>query len=193
MFFFPQCPSFFFSYPSILRRDSIKLNLSVYIIFFFFQAEDGIRDHCVTGVQTCALPISLEVMSRFAANPKWLIYLPPTMSPSETTREPGLLEHPAEAFAYYRHEGVPKVICEQKHMGSCAVVIVCRNEEAARKRFGVVGDGAGICYTRTGGRFFEDRQLEAELLANVRAALEQAGFWVEFKTDWVCLDCELMP
>src|SRR5260221_1405150 len=26
--------------------------------FFFFQAEDGIRDHCVTGVQTCALPIS---------------------------------------------------------------------------------------------------------------------------------------
>src|SRR5438034_2528205 len=28
--------------------------------FFFFQAEDGIRDHCVTGVQTCALPISLE-------------------------------------------------------------------------------------------------------------------------------------
>src|SRR5215204_4172897 len=27
-------------------------------VFFFFQAEDGIRDHCVTGVQTCALPIS---------------------------------------------------------------------------------------------------------------------------------------
>ena len=27
--------------------------------FFFFQAEDGIRDHCVTGVQTCALPIAL--------------------------------------------------------------------------------------------------------------------------------------
>ena len=26
-------------------------------VFFFFQAEDGIRDHCVTGVQTCALPI----------------------------------------------------------------------------------------------------------------------------------------
>jgi protein phosphatase len=61
-----------------------------------------------------------------------LIYLPPTMSPSETTQEPGLLEHPAEAFAYYRHEGVPKVVCEQKHMGSRAVVIVCRDDEAAR-------------------------------------------------------------
>src|SRR5438034_10417464 len=30
------------------------------MFFFFFQAEDGIRDHCVTGVQTCALPISSE-------------------------------------------------------------------------------------------------------------------------------------
>jgi protein phosphatase len=136
---------------------------------------------------------ALEVMSRFAANPKWLIYLPPTMSPSETTQEPGLLEHPAEAFAYYRHEGIPRVICEQKHMGSRAVVIVCRNEEAAKKRFGVVGEGAGICYTRTGRRFFEDAPLEAELLSTVRSALDRAGFWAEFNSGWACLDCELMP
>src|SRR5690606_3815619 len=93
---------------------------------------------------------ALEVMSRFAANPKWLIYLPPTMSPSETSREPGFLEHPAEAFGYYRHEGVPRVVCEEKHMGSRAVVIVCRDEDAARRRFGVVGEGIGIVYTRTG-------------------------------------------
>src|SRR2546430_14949557 len=31
---------------------------AIYLIFFFFQAEDGIRDLTVTGVQTCALPIS---------------------------------------------------------------------------------------------------------------------------------------
>src|SRR5438034_9118277 len=31
------------------------------VVFFFFQAEDGIRDHCVTGVQTCALPISVPI------------------------------------------------------------------------------------------------------------------------------------
>src|SRR5256885_3879793 len=30
---------------------------SIYCLFFFFQAEDGIRDYKVTGVQTCALPI----------------------------------------------------------------------------------------------------------------------------------------
>src|SRR5256885_4067962 len=34
----------------------------MYIFFFFFQAEDGIRDYKVTGVQTCALPISKEVL-----------------------------------------------------------------------------------------------------------------------------------
>src|SRR5260221_9424996 len=34
------------------------LSSFITIFIFFFQAEDGIRDHCVTGVQTCALPIS---------------------------------------------------------------------------------------------------------------------------------------
>ncbi len=136
---------------------------------------------------------ALEVMSRFAANPKWLIYLPPTMSPSETTREAGLLEHPTEAFSYYRHQGVPRVVCEEKHMGSRAVVVVCRDEAAAWKRFGIADEGIGICYTRTGRRFFEDRELQTALLARVRTALDSAGMWEEFKTDWICLDCELMP
>ena len=136
---------------------------------------------------------ALEVMSRFAANPKWLIYLPPTMSPSETTTMPGLLEHPAEAFAYFRHAGVPRVVCEEKHMGSRAVVIICRDEDAARKSFGVTGEGIGICYTRTGRRFFDNATLEAEFLERIRVAATAAGFWDEFQTDWLCLDCELMP
>ncbi|HYG81636.1 MAG TPA: polynucleotide kinase-phosphatase [Pyrinomonadaceae bacterium] len=136
---------------------------------------------------------ALEVMSRFAANPKWLIYLPPTMSPSETTREAGLLEHPAEAFSYYLNRGVPRVVCEEKHMGSRAVVVVCRDEKVARSRFGVVGDGSGLCYTRTGRRFFDDRGLEAEFLTRIREAADRAGLWDEFATDWMCLDCELMP
>ena len=93
---------------------------------------------------------ALEVMSRFAANPKWLIYLPPTMSQCETSCEPGLLEHPAEAFAYFRNQSVPQVICEEKHMGSRAVVIVCRDEHAARERFGVLEGEIGIVTTRTG-------------------------------------------
>lgn len=136
---------------------------------------------------------ALETMSRFAANPKWLIYLPPTMSPCETSKREGLLEHPDEAFAHFRHEGVGKVVCEQKHMGSRAVVILCRDSQAARKRFGILEDAIGICYTRTGRRFFNEAQLESEFLLRVHAALFNSGLWDEFKTDWVCLDCELMP
>jgi len=148
--------------------------------------------HNVTVREENALA-ALEVMSRFAANPKWLIYLPPTMSPTETTEKPGLLEHPAEAFAYFRREGVPRVVCEEKHMGSRAVVIVCRDEDAARRRFGVVGEDIGICYTRTGRRFFDDRTIEREFLEKVRGAVDAAGFWQQFQTDWICLDAELMP
>ena len=136
---------------------------------------------------------ALEVMSRFAANPKWLIYLPPTMSPSETTKQAGLLEHPAEAFSYFRNQGVPTVICEEKHMGSRAVVIVCRDEAAARERFGVMEDEFGIVYTRTGRRFFNDTDLERRFLDRLRASLTASGFWDENNTTWACLDCELMP
>jgi protein phosphatase len=136
---------------------------------------------------------ALEVMSRFAADPKWLVYLPPTMSPCETSSQPGLLEHPSEAFAYYRAQGAPEVICEEKHMGSRAVVIVCRDEAAARNRFGVVTGELGIVYTRTGRRFMSDPDLERCFLDRVRAALDAADLWAKMETAWACLDCELLP
>jgi len=136
---------------------------------------------------------ALEVMSRFASNPKWLIYLPPTMSPSETSQRQDLLEHPTEAFSYFRKSYVEKVICEQKHMGSRAVVIICRDRDAALRRFGVTQDEVGICYTRTGRRFFNDSVLEREFLRRIQTAATESGVWEELKTDWLCLDCELMP
>ena len=137
---------------------------------------------------------ALEVMSRFAANPKWLIYLPPTMSPCETSTKAGLLEHPDEAFAHYRGRGVGKVVCQEKHMGSRAVVVICRDNDVAHRRFGIIDDNSGgMCYTRTGRRFFEDISLEAEFLAKLRTAIDVSGLWDELGTDWMCLDCELMP
>lgn len=135
---------------------------------------------------------ALEVMSRFAANPKWLIYLPPTMSPSETSEHDGFLEHPDEAFAYYRSQGVPTVICEEKHMGSRAVVVVCRNKEVAQQRFGVEGE-TGIIVTRTGRRFFDQSDLEEAVLDRLRNAMESSNFWSQFETEWAVFDCELMP
>jgi protein phosphatase len=136
---------------------------------------------------------ALEVMSRFAADPRWLVYLPPTMSPCETSAQAGLLEHPAEAFAYYRAEGVLQVICQEKHMGSRAVVIICRDEHVARERFGTTGRESGIVITRTGRRFWSDADLERRFLDRICAALTRASLWERWDTNWVCLDCELLP
>ena len=137
---------------------------------------------------------ALEVMSRWAVDPRWLIYLPPTMSPSETSSGDGLLEHPAEAFAYYRKQGIEQVVCEEKHMGSRAIFVICRDEAAARTRL-----------RRLGGR--DRRLLHAHRPPLLRRAARSkpkcssaskrrsraAGWWEEFATDWVCLDAEIMP
>ena len=136
---------------------------------------------------------ALEVMSRFALDPRWLVYLPPTISPCATSKLPDLLEHPADVFNYYRNNDVSSVVCEEKHMGSRAVVVVGRDSDAIERRFGIASDSAGACYTRTGRRFFEDSALETQFLERVRAAGTQSGLWDNLETDWVLLDCELMP
>jgi protein phosphatase len=135
---------------------------------------------------------ALEVMSRFAVDPRLLPYLPPTMAPTATSHVEGYLEHPAEAFAQYKDDGVARVVCEEKHMGSRAVALVCRDAEAARKRFGVDGP-TGSLYTRTGRPFLDDDALTEEILDRVRTAIGEAGLWDELETDWLLLDAELMP
>src|SRR5207248_5862520 len=137
---------------------------------------------------------ALEVMSRFAADPRWLVYLPPTMAPTATTEREGLLEHPVEAFASFRRDGVTRVVCEEKHMGSRAVVVVCRDAAVAARRFGVAdSDGAGTIVTRTGRPFFNDETTELALLNNVRVAITQADRWETPATDWLVIDAELLP
>jgi protein phosphatase len=136
---------------------------------------------------------ALETLSRFGVDPRWVIYLPPTMAPVEASNEPDLLEHPDEAFAYYRHQGVHQVVCEQKHMGSRAIAIVCRDTSVPRKRFGVPAETLGVVYTRTGRRFFNDPAWEAALLHHLRDAATAAGLWDALETDWLLLDAELMP
>ncbi|WP_406361753.1 polynucleotide kinase-phosphatase [Streptomyces sp. NBC_00715] len=135
---------------------------------------------------------ALEVMSRFAVDPRLLPYLPPTMAPTATSHVEGYLEHPAEAFAQYKEDGVERVVCEEKHMGSRAVALVCRDADVARERFGVDGP-TGSLYTRTGRPFFDDAAVTEEILGRVRAAATEAGLWEELDTDWLLLDAELMP
>ncbi|MFF5937222.1 polynucleotide kinase-phosphatase [Streptomyces sp. NPDC012508] len=143
---------------------------------------------------------ALEVMSRFAVDPRLLAYLPPTMAPTATSKEDGYLEHPAEAFAQYRADGVERVVCEEKHMGSRAVALVCRDEEAARERFGATGV-TGALHTRTGRPFFDDPEVTEQVLERLRSAVTAAGLWDELAAsdsasgagDWLLLDGELMP
>jgi len=136
---------------------------------------------------------ALEIMSRFAVNPKWLIYLPPTMSPCKTSDEGEYLEYPPEGFEYYKKAGVRKVVCEQKHMGSRAVLIVGRDEAVIERVFGIKGEGIGTIYTRTGRAFFSEEDTTQALLERVNEALIKAGFYETYETDWVCLDTEIMP
>jgi protein phosphatase len=131
-------------------------------------------------------------MSRFALDPRWLVYLPPTMSPCTTSERPGLLEHPEEAFRGFRNDGVAQVVCEEKHMGSRAVALVCRDEQVAASRFGATDGSTGAIHTRT-GRPFLGHDLTEALLARLRAALDKAGVWDELDATWIVLDAELLP
>ncbi|KOU77519.1 metallophosphoesterase [Streptomyces sp. XY593] len=144
------------------------------------------------GVREENAAAALEVMSRFAVDPRLVPYLPPTMAPTATSREDGYLEHPAEAFDQYRKDGITQVVCEEKHMGSRATVLLCRDADAARERFGVDGP-TGSVYTRTGRPFFHDPEVTEEVLARLRAAVTGAGLWEELGTDWVLFDGELLP
>jgi protein phosphatase len=139
------------------------------------------------------LAAAMEVMSRFAAHPRWVIHLPPTMSPCRTSRRDGWLEHPDEALDYFAEHGMSQVVCQEKHMGSRALAVVCRSAEAASQRFGAENGEAGRILSRTGRAFFTDESLEAELLAHVRGAAEEAGLFAELDSDWMLLDLELMP
>ncbi len=137
--------------------------------------------------------VALEIMSRFAVNPKWLIYLPPTMSPCPTSELVDYLEYPTQALNYFKNKGIKKVVCEEKHMGSRAILVICKDEKSVLERFGIENEGIGVCYTRTGRNFFNDKNLEKSFLNEIQIALNNTNFWEKFNTNWVCLDAELMP
>ncbi|PFG43545.1 polynucleotide kinase-phosphatase [Isoptericola jiangsuensis] len=130
---------------------------------------------------------ALEVMSRFAVDPRWLVYLPPTMAPAPASRLDGFLEHPEQAFEEYARAGVTEVVCEEKHMGSRAVAVLARDADAARRRFAVADGRTGTVYTRTGRAFFGDDAIVARLTTAV------APLFDALDTDWLALDCELLP
>ncbi len=136
---------------------------------------------------------ALEVVSRFAVDPRWLVYVPPTMAASPTAADEGFLERPEMALNFYASRGVTDLIVEEKHMGSRAIIVLAKSKGAARSHFGVEDDKAGVIYTRTGRPFFKDEAQEAEVIQRITKAMETSGLWDELSSDWMVLDAELMP
>lgn len=133
---------------------------------------------------------ALEVMSRFAVDPHWLIHLPPTMSPCSTSSAEGFLERPEDAFDDFAAMGAGLVVCQEKHMGSRAVAVIARDAAVAAERFGISDDSAGVVYTRTGRSFFQG-ELADRLVGELRSAV--LPLMRRLDTDWIALDCEVLP
>lgn len=77
-------------------------------------------------------------------------------------------------------------------MGSRALIVICRDRDVARARFGVTMGETGAIYTRTGRSFFDAAMTEA-VLARLRGAMDAVDFWDRRGTDWALLDAEIMP
>jgi protein phosphatase len=153
--------------------------------------DTGLMKRIVVAEENAAA--ALEAVSCFAIAPQWLIYLPPTMSPVETSKEDGWLERPEEAFTFFRERGESEVILQEKHMGSRAVIAICRNRDVARARFGIMTGEAGAIWTRTGRAFFGNHTMAKAVLDWVCAALDAIDLWEELATDWFLIDAEIMP
>ncbi|KIH96408.1 metallophosphoesterase [Streptomonospora alba] len=157
---------------------------------------EGPVGYVETGFGRVAVPrdnalAALEAMSRFAVDPRWMLYLPPTMAPAPAAADPGALERPEEAFSLYLDQGTARVVCQEKHAGTRAIAVVCRDSAAGDRRFVPGGDGA--VFTRTGRPLFPDTPVEAEVLAELRAGITAAGLWERFGTDWIAFDGEMLP
>ncbi|OKP81941.1 polynucleotide kinase-phosphatase [Paenibacillus helianthi] len=134
---------------------------------------------------------AIDTVSHFTVPMEELIYIPPTMSPSPAvSADEAYLEHPREAIAYFRSQGVGTMVAEKKHMGSRAVLLLFRDEAAAVPYVG--REVLGTIYTRTGRAFF-DKDTEAVVLSRLNADLHQADYWACHNTDLLLLDAEIIP
>ena len=146
------------------------------------------------GVREENAAAALEVMSRFAIDPRWLLYLPPTMSPVATSPRAGLLEHPEQAFDAYRADGRRAGgVRGEAHGLARRRAGVPVDADAARARFGAPGGATGAVWTRTGRPFFAAELHRGAAWTGSAAAAEAAGLFDELGTAWLLLDAELLP
>lgn len=134
---------------------------------------------------------AVDTFSHFTVPLEELVYIPPTMSPPPgQCSVDGFMEHPRDAFRYYRSQGVTRMVAEKKHMGSRAVLLLFRDEQAAVQRVG--RPMLGSIVTRTGRSFF-DQMTEKQVLNRLHADLTADGYFERYQTEFVLLDAEIVP
>ncbi|MBW4084383.1 polynucleotide kinase-phosphatase [Paenibacillus sp. S150] len=134
---------------------------------------------------------AIDTVSHFTVPMEELVYIPPTMSPAPgVSADEAYLEHPREAIAYYRSQGVKSMVAEKKHMGSRAVLLLFRDEAAAVPYVG--RKALGTIYTRTGRAFF-DKEGGSAVLSRLNEDLHKAEYWARHDTDVLLLDAEILP
>ncbi len=132
-------------------------------------------------------------LSKRAVHFRWLIYAPPTISPPTTSNLPGLLEHPAQAIDYFRKKGVGLLVARQIQHGTAVVIVLCRNAEAAERRFSLKGQGIGAVYTRSGRPYFPTEEESQIFLKSIAAKLESADVWANLQSEWLCMEAVVSP
>ncbi|NRG46313.1 polynucleotide kinase-phosphatase [Bacillus sp. CRN 9] len=134
---------------------------------------------------------AIDLISTSAVPLEQLVYIPPTMSPvPKPSKKADFLEHPEEAIAYYRQNGIETLIAEKKHMGSRAILFIFKDEAASMKYTGL--HSLGTIYTRTGRPFF-NKETEERVLKKLNKDLHKAAYFNKNKTDYLLLDAEIMP
>jgi protein phosphatase len=115
---------------------------------------------------------ALEVMSRFAVDPRWLIYLPPTMSPCGTHTAARPARTPGRGLRLLPQPGrVPASSARKSTWARAPSSSSAATSRGAAAALATRSERIGICYTRTGRPFFNDAALESALLDEVRAAV----------------------
>jgi polynucleotide kinase-phosphatase len=137
-----------------------------------------------------ALP-AMDELSHFTIPLEELVYLPPTMSPTpKPSRIEGYLEHPMEAFEYYRDNGVETMIVEKKHMGSRGILCLFKDKLVGKEYIG--REALGAIYTRRGRAFFQ-KELQEQIVTALNEDLVKSGYFEKYNTDFVLLDAEILP
>lgn len=132
---------------------------------------------------------ALEQLSDSSVDPRWLIYIPPSIAICSPSQRAGLLEHPSDVLQFYRSAGLP-VVMEEMHFGVRAVFIIGRTDAACDARFGVAAPG--MIYDGQGKAFFEPRLQEPAILL-ARETLERAGAFERLGAELLIFEALVQP